>query len=377
VTRATLLHVFPSFAVGGQQTRFATIANALGAEFRHRIVSLDGRADALALLQPALDVALVPTPPRGPGMLGRIARFLSGHHADLLVTYNWGAIDWAIVNRFHCRRPHFHFEDGFGLDEADRQKRRRVLVRALALRQSQILVPARALARIATERWWLAERQVHYIPNGIDAARFDGVPPDPPGRYFSREVADCVIGSFSPLRPEKNIARLLRVFATIASDRPQLRLVICGDGPERDDLVGLAAGLGISNRVAFAGHVAAPELVMGGFDILAMTSDTEQMPYAVLEGMAARLPILATDVGDIAVMVSPENRPFIVPRTETGRFAEAAGRLCADPTLRRAIGRCNRERVEAEFSIGRMVDAFHRLLDGAITRPEALAPAWR
>lgn len=361
----TLLHVFPSFAVGGQQTRFATIANRLGASFSHRIVALDGKDGARTLLDPALDVALLPPPPPGCARLWHIARRLAASEAAVLLTYNWGAIEWAIVNRLFPRLPHLHFEDGFGPDEADRQKRRRVFVRALALRRSEVLVPARTLVQIATRRWRLDPRRVHYIPNGIDPARFDGAPADG-APLVARRAGECIIGSFSPLRPEKNIGRLLSSLAEMAAADLPVRLVICGDGPERGRLENLSNTLGIAERVIFTGHVPGPEAAMRAFDLLAMTSDTEQMPYAVMEAMAARLPVVATDVGDIAAMVAPENRPFIVPRDDGSALAAALRRLCREPELRRSLGARNRERVEREFTIARMAGAVRHLLDLAI-----------
>src|SRR5215472_5007016 len=74
VTPLTLLHVFPSFDVGGQQTRFVTIANRLGRTMRHHLVSLDGRDDAVALLDPKLDFELLPQPPATPDLLRRMHR---------------------------------------------------------------------------------------------------------------------------------------------------------------------------------------------------------------------------------------------------------------------------------------------------------------
>lgn len=374
MTAVRLLHVFPSFAVGGQQTRLATIANRLGPGFRHTIVSLDGRDEAMALLDPVLEAALLPASSPGLRGLPAIARSIAGSGAAILCTYNWGAIEWAIANRLRPRLPHLHFEDGFGPDEADHQKRRRVVTRRLILRRSQVLVPAQNLARIATTQWRLDARRVHYVPNGIDAARFDAAPRDGAG-FFARRPGECVIGSFSPLRPEKNLGRLLMAFAA-AGGGVAARLVICGDGPERPRLEEMAAALGIADRTVFTGHVAAPEQVMGAFDLLAMSSDTEQMPYAVIEAMAARLPVVATDVGDIATMVAPENRPFVVPRDDAEALAIALRRLCFEPDLRRRLGHLNRERVEREFTVARMVDAVHQILAGAIaSRPRMKAVA--
>jgi glycosyltransferase involved in cell wall biosynthesis len=365
-----LLHVFSSFAIGGQQTRFATIANCLGRAFRHRLISLDGRDEAVTLLSPDLDVAVLPAPARSANpvrQLRAIARSGSAILPDLLITYNWGAIEWAIFNRLRYRRPHIHLEDGFGPDEADRQKRRRVLARRVALRRSTVVVPSRNLAEIARTQWGLNPSRVIYIPNGIDPGRFDRIP-NQGEPHRDREDGECVIGSFSPLRREKNIERLIRAFAELSLFSPSVRLVICGDGPERAPLIDLASRLSVMDRVTFTGHVSRPELAMAGFDLFAITSDTEQMPYAVLEAMSARLPVVATAVGDIPIIVAEQNRPFIVERDAPGCLASALEQLCRDATLRQRIGSANREKVEAEFGIEPMVEAFRRLLINAIER---------
>ncbi|HJU20807.1 MAG TPA: glycosyltransferase [Stellaceae bacterium] len=360
-----LLHVFPSFAVGGQQTRFATVANRLGRRFRHLVVSLDGREQATALLDRDLDFAVLPLPPASPlARLRRIAAMSRKAEADALVTYNWGSVEWVMVNRMWSGRPHIHFEDGFGADEADRQKWRRVLARSLLLRRSSVVVPSHKLAALAVRSWRIDPRHVHYVPNGIDPGRFDRV--SRTGEPFFDRRDACVIGSFSPLRAEKNIARLLRAFARIVPSGVPARAVICGEGPERAALQGLAERLGLADRVTFTGHVPRSEAVMGAFDVLAITSDTEQMPYAVLEAMAARLPVLATDVGDIALMVAEENRPFVVTRDDPERLAAALAELCADAELRVRVGRRNRQRVEEGFGIEAMVESFHRILSAAI-----------
>jgi glycosyltransferase involved in cell wall biosynthesis len=365
----TLLHVFSSLAVGGQQTRFATIANRLGPAFRHRLVSLDGDTAAVALLDPRLDfTVLAPPPPAGnlPGRVRQIAAFGRPIAADALVTYNWAAIEWALANRLLLRRPHVHLEDGFGPEEADRQLWRRVIFRRLVLRRSRLVVPSRKLVDIARTVWRLDPDRVTYIANGIDAARFDGMSPggDP---FFQRRDGECVVGSFSPLRAEKNLGRLLRAFAALPTAlRSTARLVICGDGPERAALEALAGELDIIDRAAFVGHVPKPEAVMGAFDMFAITSDTEQMPYAVVEAMAARLPVLATDVGDIAMMVAPINRPFVVPRDDADALAAALAQLAGDEGLRRHIGTANRVKAEADYSIPPMVDAFRRVLVAAV-----------
>src|SRR5205814_6945327 len=80
---------------------------------------------------------------------------------DLLVTSNWGSIEWAIAN-WAAWIPHLHIEDGFSGEEAERQFPRRVWARRLTLRSSTVVVPSRTLYKIARETWLLrASRRLH------------------------------------------------------------------------------------------------------------------------------------------------------------------------------------------------------------------------
>jgi glycosyltransferase involved in cell wall biosynthesis len=348
-----LLHVFPTFAVGGAQVRFAALANRYPRAWRHAIVAMDGDLACRARLAPDLAasfpaVALV----KGDtlGNLRRCRRALLALRPDLLVTYNWGSIEWALANLL-VRIPHVHVEDGFGPEERDRQLPRRVWTRRLALRRAVVVLPSRTLERIARGVWRLP--QVCTIPNGVDLASF--APANGGG-----EGAEPVIGTVAALRPEKNLARLLEAFALLPSPA---RLVIVGDGPERAALEGLASRLGLAGAVDFFGHQADPRWALRSFDLFALSSDTEQMPLSVLEAMASGLAVAATDVGDVAAMLAEENRPFVVA-PEAGALAQAMATLLADPRRRQAIGAANRARAERAFDQEVMFAAYAALFDG-------------
>jgi glycosyltransferase involved in cell wall biosynthesis len=348
-----MLSVFATFAVGGQQVRFIALANHYGTRFRHAIIAMDGCVEAGARLQ--VEAAYPQVEIRKGDLLGNVRRFrrvLRELRPDVLVTHSWGSIEWGVANLIPLAR-HVHVEDGFGPEERDRQLPRRVWMRRLALRRAELGVPSRTLERIATGVWKLDPKRVHYIPNGLDLTAFGGAraPHDVP-----------VVGTVAALRVEKNLPRLLRAFALATKDRAG-RLVIVGDGPVRGALEALAGELGISERVTFAGYVAAPAGLYAGFDVVALSSDTEQMPMCVLEGMAAGLPVVSTDVGDIRAMVSGENAPFLVGRDDA-EMAGALGRLLDDAGLRRRVGAANRVKAEAEYDQGAMFAAWEKLFLG-------------
>jgi glycosyltransferase involved in cell wall biosynthesis len=353
-----LLHAFSSFAVGGAQVRFAAIANRYPGAWRHAIVAMDGNLECRERLSPDVEVSFPEIDIRKGDTLGNVRRFrrvLRELRPHALVSGNWGAIEWAIANAWPVVR-HIHTEDGFGPDEGGRrQLPRRVLMRRIFLRRSTVVLPSRTLWRLATEVWRLDPARLLYIPNGIDLARF--------AAPAAADREEPVIGCVAALRAEKNLPRLLRAFRLVTEEIPA-RLVIVGDGPERAKLEALAGTLGIGERVRFTGHVAEPQQLYRGFDIFALSSDTEQMPMTVLEAMAAGLPVAATDVGDIKDMLAAGNRDFITPPDDAA-LAGALVSLLRQPALRRAVGAANRTRAERDYDQEAMFRAWRALFDGA------------
>ena len=341
------------------------VINHFGNHFRHTIIALDGNLDAAERLFSGTEISLITPTRQKVGIIYdtvSAALTLRRVQPDLLITYNWGSIEWAIANRIVPSASHIHFEAGFGKEEADIQLRRRVLCRRWALaRCARVVVPSRRLQQIARDSWRLPADIVSYLPNGVDVERFSA-PACDASLGFARRSDELIVGTIAPLRPEKNIGRLLRVFEMLDTSLP-VRLVVAGDGVERGTLEQLAQELGISDRVAFTGQVL-PEHVMCGFDVFALSSDTEQMPNAVLEAMAARLPVASVDVGDVKDMVCEDNQDFIVARDDSVGFATAIQRLLREPATRQRLGDQNRQRAIAEFSLQRMFDRYSELFLG-------------
>ncbi len=353
--RPRLAWVFPGFGVGGAQVRFASLANHLGDACRHLVISLNGDTACREKLDAGLDVRFPDAGhARGAALLAvATARaLLAAERPDCVVTSNWGALEWAAGARL-ARLRHVHAEDGFGPEERNTQIRRRVLARRLVLRGSDVVLPSRTLHRIAGDVWRLPPRTLHYIPNGIDLARFRAAAPMalPPGEGL-------VLGTIAALRPEKNLARLLRAVASLdAAQRP--RLVIVGDGPERAGLQTLAYTLGIALRTHLPGHSTEPERWLASFDAFALSSDTEQMPLSLLEAMASGLPTVCTDVGDVRAMVAEENTPFVTA-VDDAAFAQGLRALLSGDL--RAIGAANRAKAEAEYGQAAMFSRWAEVL---------------
>jgi len=366
VKPAHLCHIFPAFGTGGPQVRTTTVINGLNGEFRHTVVALNGDLSCRGRLRDPEAVACLEGPPRR----GRtpypvaLARLLRSIGPDAILTYNWGGTDGLLAARWGGFRRVLHAEDGFGPDEARGQKLRRVLARRLLLRTaSRVICPSHTLVDIARHVWFVPPGKVHYIPNGIDTSHFAPAAADQveaARRKFGIASAEIVVGSVGQLRGEKNHERLVRAFAALTSKQPY-RLLMVGDGPLQDHLIRLARELGIYDRVIFAGAVSDPADCYQAMDVFALSSDTEQMPIAVLEAMAAGLPVVSTDVGDVRAMVSAGNRAYVVPPGREEAYTAGLAALVGDPETRRALGHANRARCIQEYEVGGMVRAYQRL----------------
>lgn len=349
----TFAHVFATFGAGGPQVRAAMLFGRLGPGCRHVVMAMDGRTDAMAQVPPGLSVALAPPPARaGFRATVRAQRaWLAEVQPDLVLTYNWGAIETVFAARA-ARVPLVHHEDGFGPEEATRRLLRRNWIRWWALRGVPVVVPSLVLQGIAAREWHLQPARVHHLPNGVDLQRFA------PGPTLSGPM---VVGTVGGLRPEKDHASLLRALAQLPA-----AATIVGGGALDADLRALAASLGVADRVRFAGPVADTAACYRSFQVFVLSSRTEQMPIALLEAMASGLPVVATDVGDVRAILPDEQQPFVVRKEDPAALAAALRAVLADAGLRQRLGAANRRVVEQRYEAGQCLDRFVAAYEAAI-----------
>ncbi|WP_422055603.1 glycosyltransferase [Sphingomonas sp.] len=371
-----ILHLHSSFDLGGKEARAVRLMNAFGDRAKHVIVSgvegAYGARDAIAK-GVRYEIAQNPPPLTGKPSVARyeaIARFMA--RFDLVLTYNWGAIDGVMARRVFGKNmpPVIHHEDGFNSDEAFRLNRVRNMYRRIALTAAHgLVVPSHALESIAYHVWKQPRARIHRISNGIDVAAY-GRKPDPkaiPG--FKRLPGHVVVGTLAGLRPVKDIPMLVRA---VGGMRTKAQLVIVGEGPDREAIEDTIANMGMEKQVLLAGFLPDPHKYMGLFDIFALSSKSEQQPIAVMEAMAAGLPIASTPVGDVAKMVHPDNVATISKDWNPVHLRDRIEVLAAHPDARRTVGKANQQRARALFDEETMIASYAKLYSEAVGRPGAL-----
>jgi glycosyltransferase involved in cell wall biosynthesis len=154
------------------------------------------------------------------------------------------------------------------------------------------------------------------------------------------------------LSKEKAQIDLLRAFNNLSQTPGEIdaRLVIVGDGPEREALEAAAAALGLSDRVIFTGQVNNVEVYFGAADVLVNPSHSEGSPYVLLEAMAAGLPIVATAVGGVPEMVENNETALLVPDNDPQAMADAIACLLSDRKLAVQLAENAGKLVSSRFS---------------------------
>jgi len=368
-----LLHVFSTFVPAGPEMRTVNLIHALPRDWRHTIVAMDGRTGARERIDPSSPVAFLDSPPKAGSLatLRRMRALLKEHEPDLVCSYNWGAFDTVMAARTLGWKRILHHEDGFNADEVQSFKGRRELFRRWFLPGvARVIVPSHNLERIAVKRWKLAAERVRCIPNGIRLERFtprDGNPELRASLGIPR--AAPVIGYVGHLRPEKNPARLLQAVTQI-EHQLGLHLLVLGEGPERAELIRLAcAAPALHARVHLVGHQSDPLPYYRAMDVFALSSNTEQMPVALLEAMASSLPVVATDVGDVRAILPEAQGEFVLPlgQLDTAEpLAKKLSELARDGARCAALGAANRRRVEERYGFETMLAAYREEYERAL-----------
>jgi glycosyltransferase involved in cell wall biosynthesis len=353
-----LLHVFSTFNLGGPQARFLAQVRDWGSKYEHHVIAMDNKFGAMEFG----DRSLIKTVPlekiersRGLGNRGLVKKTLDVIKPDVLLTYNWGAIDWVAHAPKKIRR--MHVEEGFSAQEALEQLPRRRWFRWLIfkLKKPQIVVVSRSMQKIAKKTWGLSDQYLEFIPNGIDETYFTR---EGTKTRLSDENSPFRFGTVAGLRPEKRIDRLIRCFAD--ANIPNSHLAIAGQGDEEKKLKTLIKELHLEGRVELLGHLNDPAQLLKAIDCYVLVSATEQAPLSLLEAMSCGLPCIVTAVGDMPFILDEVSEPWIAQNSSEGitkSLAEVVKR--ADLYEK---GEKNRARVISTFNFRKMQDHWDQMI---------------
>jgi glycosyltransferase involved in cell wall biosynthesis len=297
--------------------------------------------------------------------MGRLGSLLRSGGVDLVHAHKFGSNVWGAAFGRLCRVPvvisHEHtwsFEGQIG---------RRLIDRYIVSRYSDMVIAvSEADRRRMISTVGMPSERVTLIPNGI---------PEPHPHHAGSVRAKLGIADDVPLlvqtavmRPQKAIGTMLEAMAILRQREPAARLLILGPGDHRA-LQTRAAELAVLDAVSFLGQRDDVADILAVADVGVLSSDFEGMPLAILEYMAAGLPVVSTDVGGVPEIVREGETGLLVPRGDSRALADRIGRLIADPELARRMGqngrRLQQERFSAEAMVRETTALYERLLADA------------
>ncbi len=213
---------------------------------------------------------------------------------------------------------------------------------------------------------WLDPEKVVSIPNGLDYGAFPA--------EIEKDAARAAIpieqkkgfwfGAVTRLQRGKNVHTLIEAFRIVADEFSEARLVVAGDGPERDRLEALARSAGLGDRIAFVGFRQDIPRILRAIDCFVHTSLREGIPLALLEAMASNIPAVASDRGGIVEVFGQTPFGFMVNPEDSAAIAAAMkAMISASIDERFAMGQRARQRALSDFSADRMVPALERLYE--------------
>lgn len=208
----------------------------------------------------------------------------------------------------------------------------------------------------------LDAEDVEVIPNGVDTEKFypmDIAEKKSLRTHFKFSVNDYLIGIVAGLRPVKNLSLPIKAMVDIISRFPSAKLVLVGEGEQKMELKALAQNCGLSDKVHFLGLIKEVNDILNIFDMFLFTSSSaEGMPNAVLEAMAAKVPIIASDISGNVEILQNGNRGFLFKNNDKDSLIEIVLRLANDKALRDQVATKAYRYVKDNLSLSIMIKRY-------------------
>jgi len=369
-TPISLFLMINTFETGGSEHQFTVLAqNVSAADFRLHLGCVRNRGALSG------DFQDVPQFPLGGSLFG------------------WKSLRTRLNLSRHLRENHIQVAHAFdfycNLTLIPAARLARVPVVIGSHRQlGDLLTPAQFRAQAAAFRWCdavvcnsqaaanrlagagVARERLAVIGNALLDAVFEPAAPALP-----RRPGVLRVGMVARMNHRyKNHAGFLRIAAEIHKRMPDVEFLLVGDGPLRPELEQQAAALGLGDRVIFLGDRRDVSAVLAAMDVAVLTSDSESLSNVLLEAMAARLPVVAYNVGGNAELVNEERGALVAPGNEN-EFAEAVLRLLSDDDLRARQGGSGRQFVEENFRLENVLHGYEDLYIALLNRKGGRKPA--
>jgi L-malate glycosyltransferase len=368
-----ILHVIPSFGLGGMEKVICSIINHTFSQYQHIILSLDGNNQAFQWVK-ADNVERVEfhKDESFSQYLRELYREIKHASPDLLMTYNWGATDAVWLGRLVQVKKIIHHEHGFSIEEAEKTMWKRDICRFIIYRMVSALVTVSTNLKISLQKkYWLSGNRVLLIPNGIDSDYYssDNCMRQEMRKELQFDEDDFVIVFSGRLDPVKNFELLLDVFEHCHKVESKVKLLIVGEGPERQKIERLSMQKNLQTSLVMVGQRSEVLPYLRAGEVFLLTSLTEQMPLTILEAMAVGLPVIASDVGEIRHIIDDGKDGFLRNSGDGVEGFASALLSLKDASDRLTMSHAARAKIIMRFQETTMVRRYQTLLNALLRIP--------
>jgi len=205
--------------------------------------------------------------------------------------------------------------------------------------------------------------KIQVIPNGVDTTRFSQAKNRrmPARDKLGLGSSDIVVGTVGRLSPKKGLRELLEAFRAARISDSRLRLIITGEGPERENLESIATREGLSRSVSFTGFLEDPRDIYAALDVYVLPSLEEGSPNALLEAMSAGCATIASAVGGVPEIINHGESGLLVPPGSASAITTALTALAGNNDLRLALGISASQSTKERFDIDQAVSKHEKL----------------
>jgi glycosyltransferase involved in cell wall biosynthesis len=234
--------------------------------------------------------------------------------------------------------------------------------RRIAGRCAKVVVNSYAVRDFYLRREMPAEKML-VIPNAVEAGESDSIARGELLAALALPSHSRLIAAMGPLQPHKRIKDAIWAADLLKVIRDDVHLLVLGDGPHRARLEIFRDRVEIRDKVHFLGQRADARRLLPRFDLLWSTSAHEGQSNAVLEAMAAGVPVVAADIPGASELIERGRSGFLVPVGDRAGFAKYANFLLNDPALANRIGSAGRQRARESFAVEAMVARYMELYE--------------
>ena len=369
-TPPTICQVLHSLHIGGAELLAAELTRALRSRFRFVFACLDGAGPLADQLRDEGHVVEVLN--RQPGIdwrcSRRLAAFLREQNVTAIHAHQYTPFFYSLLARGMRGSPPVIFTE-HGRQHPDSRKLKRVVCNRLLLRpRDRVLAVGEAVRQAVITNEGIAASRVEVLFNGVKLEPIRAAASDPSVRRSVRgelglSESDFVVVQVARLNELKDHATAARTIARATHQANNIQWLVVGDGEQRPALEAAIRDNGIGNVTKLLGTRRDIPRLLAAADACLLSSISEGIPLTLIEAMAARLPIVATDVGGVAEVVVRDITGLLAPAGDDESLAGHLARLAADRSLAARLGRNGAARAEDLFSFDRMADGYARVFE--------------